>query len=327
MNTLNLSVDNALTSQQIIHQLITKTNEIVENINNLQFAFIDEAKEYTDKAMSNSASEFENKLKELSKELLELDKELKEYIERAIKSGREYTDLKAEDLQSAIDKNKSNIEDVLKECKFYTDEKVKVATKEIELLSDKLDLLVKNSVAVISPLDGSTKNATAAMYDMLYVFQRGRSFTWDQFISLATYFLPTNNSNDKGFLPTNIDTLLSTCNEEYWENYRVGTSFTLISEARKDLQSSWSSTDFSNIIESKYPNTIPPRWGNIVSNGMYALGCLKTQTFDMMGESTDTVLMDKLELVQSKTINIQVPTTVRPSVVDNYTHFYQLGEI
>lgn len=337
MNTLNLSVDNALTSQQIIHQLITKLNELIEYVNDLNVNFIADANRYTDskvselsaktsKDISNLDSKLQSDIKKVTDDLKSLSKETTKLTEDAIKHSREYTDINVEELNKKIKEITANIEDALKQSMLYTDDNIKVVNHEIELLYNHLEELAKNSFASVSMLDGSIKKNTDCFYDMLHVFQRGHTPTLDQFISMATYFIPSNNPNDKALLPTNIDTLLETCNEDYWTDYRVGTSFKFESTARKNIQSSWTNVDFtSNLVESRYPNVIPPRWGNIVSQGMHALGLLHTKGEDpMTGEPFTTVLMDKLELVQSRTINLQTTTMDRPSVFDPYSEFYQL---
>lgn len=59
MFSQNLSVDNALSTQQIIHQLITKMNEVTEYVSNWESDY----QGYVDKKILELSTEIEAKLK------------------------------------------------------------------------------------------------------------------------------------------------------------------------------------------------------------------------------------------------------------------------
>lgn len=342
MNTLNLSVDNALTSQQIIHQLITKLNELVEYVNDLNVNFIGDANRYTDSKVSelsaktsedisNLDSKLQTNIKKVSNDLTSLSKEMTKLTDDAIKHSREYTDINVEELNKKIKEITANIEDALKQSMLYTDDNIKVVNREIKLLYNHLEELAKNSFASVSMLDGSIKKNTDCFYDMLHVFQRGTCFTLDQFIDLATFFIPSNSPFDSYIVPSNLDTLLTYCNEDYWKNYNVGV--TLNDTGNKYSRASWTyfNTEEPLAVDNakgSWINTLPPTWGNITSKGMYTLHSFKCEAVnDLEGTTTPLLLDNKLYLAQYGTLENFINIQPRAGVFNSYSKFKSLEDM
>lgn len=252
MNTLNLSVDNALTSQQIIHQLITKLNELVEYVNNMQLDALDDANKYTDKKFS----ELNRKITNLNADLNRLELSIENAKNDAITKSKEYTDINVEELNKKIEDVLERVADILKESKLYTDDKIKIVNREIELLDNRLETLAKNSFASVSMLDGSIKKNTDCFYDMLHVFQRKNSITLDNIIAMLLYVSDTNAPPDGILASSNMDTML---------HYAKDGALTIW---YKPLRNMLITTSYSGYTEYQM---VPPTWGNIVSCGMYAL--------------------------------------------------------
>lgn len=236
----NLSVDNALNSRQIIHQLITKINELVTLYNNLDL-------------------EVDSKIdSKITKELTDLENELSNAIQKAFENSTDYTDLTEQRLNDKIEKvskdGKNAILTLESELKEYTDTKVlEVNTKIMELYTE-FDKLAKNSFASISPLDGSLKSNRDCFYDMLHVFQRQNGVTLDDIIAMALYMSPTNDPFDECLIPTNMDQMLTLANNN---------------NAIMRLQTHPDTTSMERIM--CYLPLVSPTWGNIVSCGLSAI--------------------------------------------------------
>lgn len=236
----NLSVDNALNSRQIIHQLITKINELVELYNNLDI-------------------EVDSKIdSKITKELTGLENELSNAIQKAFENSTDYTDLTEQRLNDKIEKvskdGKNAILTLESELKEYTDTKVlEVNTKIMELYTE-FDKLAKNSFASISPLDGSLKSNRDCFYDMLHVFQRQNGITLDDIIALMAFMSPINYPFDKNLIPTNMDQMLT---------------FSRVNDAIIRVPSNPTTTDIARMLSDA--NAVLPTWGNIVSCGLSAI--------------------------------------------------------
>lgn len=243
----NLSVDNALNSRQIIHQLITKINELVELYNNLDI-------------------EVDAKIdSKITKELTDLEKELSNAIQKAFESSTDYTDLTEQRLNDKIEKvskdGKNAILSLESELKEYTDTKVlEVNTKIMELYTE-FDKLAKNSFASVSPLDGSLKSNRDCFYDMLHVFQRQNSVNLDGIIAMAMFMTNTNFPRGSTLMPTNLDNLFYFCNEKSWGSnaLQCGIEVNIPSVNPYNMQ---------------IYTRVPPTWGNIVSCGISAISGL-----------------------------------------------------
>lgn len=269
MNTLNLSVDNALTSQQILHQLITKMNELVEYINTLETTFIKDANKYTDdkfKDINNVIAKGDYELQEqiisITQDLVKIRTEIKTETDKAILKAREYTDISTELIEEKIKTLSARVEDVLEESKIYTDDNIRIVNREIELLDDKLMKLASNSFASVSVLDGEIKKNTDCFFDMLHVFQTRNGVTLDDIIALMMYTSNSNLEGDDKLVATNMTDMLTFAtgtSTQYFPNvYELG--------------------DYNTGAFNKLNTTagmVKPTWANILScgiNAIYGLG-------------------------------------------------------
>lgn len=191
MFSQNLSVDNALSTQQIIHQLITKMNEVTEYVSNWESDY----QGYVDKKILELSTEIEAKLKKL-------DNDLTVYINEAITNERNYVDTINTNLQLQIDELsrlfqrllneakaelKTLISDTSKSDRDYTDNQILALKTLIAELNQKLEELASKSIASFSPIDGNLKTNEECMRDIMRIVQKsGFSFTWEDIEEIRT---------------------------------------------------------------------------------------------------------------------------------------------
>lgn len=184
MFSQNLSVDNALSTQQIIHQLITKMNEVTEYVSNWESDY----QGYVNNKIAELSTEIEAKLKKL-------DNDLTLYINEAITNERNYVNTINTNLQSQIDELgrlfqrllneakaelKTLISDTSKSDRDYTDKQILAIKTIIAELNQKLEELASKSIASFSPVDGNLKTNEECMRDIMRIVQKsGFSFTWE----------------------------------------------------------------------------------------------------------------------------------------------------
>lgn len=189
MFSQNLSVDNALSTQQIIHQLITKMNEVTEYVSNWESDY----QGYVNNKISELSTEIEAKLKKL-------DNDLTRYINEAITNERNYVNTINTNLQSQIDELgrlfqrllneakaelKELISDTSKSDRAYTDMQILAIKTLIAELNQKLEELASKSIASFSPVDGNLKTNEECMRDIMRIVQKsGFSFTWEDILEI-----------------------------------------------------------------------------------------------------------------------------------------------
>lgn len=153
--TLNLSVDNALSLQQIIHQLITEINNIIEYINNTD--------DKTDAKIKTALSDYDTMLQE---QLESLEDRLQSEITKAKDIGRNYTNLKVEEIYNEIDKVVNQLDaqivDVDEKAAAYYD----ILDSEIEILRNEIANIRRVNTMAVSPLDGMSKPISDVVYDL-----------------------------------------------------------------------------------------------------------------------------------------------------------------
>ena len=237
MFSQNLSVDNALSTQQIIHQLITKMNEVTEYVSNWESDY----QGYVDNKISELSTEIEAKLKKL-------DNDLTLYINEAITNERNYVNTINTNLQSQIDELgrlfqrllneakaelKMLISDTSKSDRDYTDKQILAIKTLIAELNQKLEELASKSIASFSPVDGNLKTNEECMRDIMRIVQKsGFSFTWediDEIISRLrsySYTLLTEsariNWSEHNFITSGLP--------EYSNTYKANWSSSLVQE-------------------------------------------------------------------------------------------------
>ena len=271
MFSQNLSVDNALSTQQIIHQLITKMNEVTEYVSNWESDY----QGYVNKKISELSTEIEAKLKKL-------DNDLTLYINEAITNERNYVNTINTNLQSQIEELsrlfqrlfneataelKTLISDTSKSDRDYTDKQILAVKTLIAELNQKLEELASKSIASFSPVDGNLKTNEECMRDIMRIVQKsGFSFTWEDItkikrrLHLYNYNLLTGasktNWNDYNFIISALP--------EYSNTYKGGWSGKYIANyvnIRSDTDGagiyvSFNSADFGEITVNGKPADI-----------------------------------------------------------------------
>lgn len=260
----NLSVDNALSSRQIIHQLISKINELVEIYNNLD---VDVDNKIDDK---------------LTKELNAIESELTKAIQKAFEQATDYTDLTEQRLNDKIEKltteGKKTILNLETELKEYTDTKVLECNTKIMELYSEFDKLAKNSFASVSPLDGTLKSNRDCFYDMLHLYQRGRMLTFDQIINVCMFISPpTNYDVNENMMPTTLDELLEFSRPTTQPPYVWGDNNT--NDMNIPIRTTSESLAKPNLLMGMSSST----WGNLVSIGFGAFISMGKAYEDNMG--------------------------------------------
>lgn len=167
--TMNLSVDNALSVQQQIHQLITMMNNINDYLNNLD-------------------SELDDRITVLiSRQLEDFKVLIDNEITKAKKECNEYTNLKADEIYRELSKINAQI-DILKTDIISLDDKtddLKVyIDREVNTLENKMNQLLKESVGAISPMTGTVKSVSDAIYDANQQSLKTASYTIQQMLEL-----------------------------------------------------------------------------------------------------------------------------------------------
>lgn len=155
MPTLNLSVDNALSLQQIVHQLITEINNIVEYINN--------GDDKTDDKIKVALSEYDTRLQ---KQLESIEDRLQSEIVKAKENCKNYTDLKASEIYNEIDKVVNELDAKIIDVDEKTDAYYDVLVSEIDLLKDEISKIETLTTTAVSPLDGMSKSISDVVYDL-----------------------------------------------------------------------------------------------------------------------------------------------------------------
>lgn len=153
--TLNLSVDNALSTQQIIHQLITQLNNMTEYLNELD----QHTEDIIDDKITKSLTEFK----------VLIDSE----ITKALDNSKEYTNIKLSDVNNKLlliqnDITNINNELVKLDTKITTEDNklLNLFTVGLKRLDNKIDRVLHESVATVSPITGETKSASDSIYDL-----------------------------------------------------------------------------------------------------------------------------------------------------------------
>lgn len=170
----NLSIDNALSTIQVIHQLITQVNKVVDYVNQIDIT----ANDYTDKQI--------NKLKT---EIKQLEEDLKAYTDVALDTSKSYTDdaldtaktytdsafnnatVKIDELKDKVNDDVaklystiSDLDETLRSFITYEDSKLKVAIDEA--YNSLVKLINEGNTLVTSPVDGRSKSIQQALNDI-----------------------------------------------------------------------------------------------------------------------------------------------------------------
>lgn len=162
----NLSLDNALTSTQIIHQLITRMNKIIDEVNNID----SKANVYTDKEVEKVKETLTNLINtvntDLSKSLDDLDAKLTTEIEINANDISKIND-NLKNIDKDIDRLEKDIANANRLSLTYYNTLLNIINS-LKLYVDKLIELM--TVKIYSPLSGTQKNIQEVVNDIFNVF-------------------------------------------------------------------------------------------------------------------------------------------------------------
>lgn len=178
--TQNISVDNALSTIQVIHQIITKVNNVVDYVNNLEI----DANAYTDEQIKALNEKIE-------KELLELETTLKTYSDTLNNNMKTYVDDRdrviLDLLSSSMVTIREEIQKVEKALRLYIDtEDSKIYVYIDEIYKELYDLIMNGNDVIYSPVDGFLKSTKDAIQDLTHVLQIKNGIDWNTFESLCS---------------------------------------------------------------------------------------------------------------------------------------------
>lgn len=189
------AIDNALSTMQILHKLITQINTIIDEINSID----SKANEYTDEQIKILNDKIEN-------ELIELEKTLKEYSDTLNNNLKTYVDKQDKfilDLLSSsivtIREEMNKLENKLKLYIDTNDSKIYVYINKI--YKELYDLIMNGNDIIYSPIDGFLKSTKDVIQDLTNVLQIKNGISWNIFELLC------NGGLDDmiGFTQPNID--------------------------------------------------------------------------------------------------------------------------
>lgn len=171
--TQNISVDNALSTIQVIHQIITKVNNVVDYVNNLEI----DANAYTDEQIKALNEKIE-------KELLELETTLKTYSDNLNNNMKTYVDERdrfiLDLLSSSMVTIREEIQKVEKALRLYIDtEDSKIYVYIDEIYKELYDLIMNGNDVIYSPVDGFLKSTKDAIQDLTHVLQIKNGISWN----------------------------------------------------------------------------------------------------------------------------------------------------
>ena len=179
MLSQNIALDNALSTIQVIHQLISKINDVIDGLNNINVT----ANEYTDEQIKKLALKIESDLKSL-------ETTLKSYSDKSIEDLKNYTDESVEDLRNEykveVAKLHHDIIELETTLKAYSDLGDSNLKVYINSLYDELLNLIKNgNVLIYSPVDGDLKSVKDVIFDIANIIQQKNGLNWQTLETLC----------------------------------------------------------------------------------------------------------------------------------------------
>lgn len=175
----NIALDNALSTIQVIHQLISKVNNVIDELNNINVT----ANDYTDEQIKKLALKIESDLKSL-------ETTLKSYSDKSIEDLKNYTDETVEDLRNEykveVAKLHDDIIELEKTLKAYSDLGDSNLKVYINSIYDELLNLIKNGNNLIySPIDGYLKSVKDSIFDIANIIQQKNGINWQTLETLC----------------------------------------------------------------------------------------------------------------------------------------------
>lgn len=178
--TQNISIDNALSMNQILHQIINQMNEIVDHVNNLEL----DANQYTDRKIL----ELKNQIEE---QLSTLEQTLKTYTNNAIDNYN--SDVITPQLNSIL----NNIHELDERLNNRISHEVEVLNHRINSVESSLivlindtkeyleDLIKKGNSYVYSGVSGMLKPLQEVISETTNAFKQMLSYDWNTIKKLS----------------------------------------------------------------------------------------------------------------------------------------------
>lgn len=171
--TQNISVDNALSTIQVIHQIITKVNNVVDYVNNLEI----DSNKYTDEQIKLLNEKIESELLELETTLKSysdtLISDMKKYVDNADKSNRDL-------LMTSLVTIREEMEKLEQKLKLYIDtEDSKIYVYIDEIYKELYDIIKNGNSIIYSPVDGFLKSVKDTIQDLTHIVQLKNGISWN----------------------------------------------------------------------------------------------------------------------------------------------------
>lgn len=166
------AIDNALSTMQILHKLITQINTVIDEVN-----FIDsKANEYTDEQIKTLKDFLLNKINNDIKTLTE-------YINNQDKKNYNILNKKIDDIIKQVYIDIAKLKSDLILYIDDNDDKIKVIINEV--YDELFNLIRKGNNAIYSPVDGNLKSTQDAFIDVMNIVQQKNGVNWNTFQALC----------------------------------------------------------------------------------------------------------------------------------------------
>lgn len=186
-----ISIDNALTTNQLIHQIVNEINKMIDVINNID----SKANEYTDSQIAIVNGEIEELREELSNSITALEAYAREAVERGINAfDDDSVKPRLQALYDALDEVDNRLDSKIDREVDILDTKIDRTKNELIYLVDQVKAelieLIKKGGAVYSGYTGLLTALQDEIYNIYNVYSKFFGLTWDcfdKYISQYTY--------------------------------------------------------------------------------------------------------------------------------------------
>lgn len=172
------AIDNALSTMQILHKLITQINTVIDEVNSID----SKANEYTDEQI-NTLKDF--LLNKINNDI----KTLTKYIDNQDKKNYNILDKKIDDVIKQVYIDIAKLKSDLILYIDDNDDKIKVIINEV--YDELFNLIRKGNSAIYSPVDGNLKSTQDAFIDVMNIVQQKNGVSWDIIQSLCNDTTPS----------------------------------------------------------------------------------------------------------------------------------------
>lgn len=160
------AIDNALSTIQILHKLISQINTIIDEVNSID----SKANEYTDEQITKLKDYLEYKLRS---SIIDTNNSLKEYVNTTEEEI-------VNDINNKIEKLYKDIAILKAELTLYIDDndnKIKVLIDN--MYNELYNLILNGNVIIYSPIDGNLKSVKDTILDINNIIKTFNGVDWD----------------------------------------------------------------------------------------------------------------------------------------------------